>query len=255
MNRFLANAAVAAGAIAMSAIAAFVMVGEDGGDVSDMQPSAETRVPSADFAAFAQAGKPAEHHANRATNPRGEKSKPTERNEEQRAYGIAEKFAPRSDETKDAERGGAATRLMLSTERRNTFSPAYLSAVRQSAKSAGKKYLEKTATQQAPESIADTRKTPNNGTPENSQDAPAKPQKDGEASSSKSTESEVAARPPSSDNFSTINPPPPRKKREWPKPFTPEEERYRQQIGVQAFINFQHELATGQGRQSAISNQ
>jgi hypothetical protein len=30
--------------------------------------------------------------------------------------------------------------------------------------------------------------------------------------------------------------------------FTPEEERYRQQIGVQAFINFQHELATGQIR-------
>jgi hypothetical protein len=43
-------------------------------------------------------------------------------------------------------------------------------------------------------------------------------------------------------------PPLDRPPRIWPKPFTPEEERYRQQVGVQAFINYQHELATGQKR-------
>ncbi len=35
----------------------------------------------------------------------------------------------------------------------------------------------------------------------------------------------------------------------WPSPFTPEEERFRQQMGVQAYINLQHEWATGQKRQ------
>jgi hypothetical protein len=34
----------------------------------------------------------------------------------------------------------------------------------------------------------------------------------------------------------------------WPKPFTPEEERYRQQMGVQSYVDEQHELATGQKR-------
>ncbi len=37
--------------------------------------------------------------------------------------------------------------------------------------------------------------------------------------------------------------------RKWRSTFTPEEERFRQQIGVQAYINLQHEWATGQKRE------
>lgn len=58
---------------------------------------------------------------------------------------------------------------------------------------------------------------------------------------------QVTALPPhSGDNLSTLNSQ--LSTKTWPKPFTPEEERIRQQMGVQAFINFQHELATGEKR-------
>lgn len=49
-------------------------------------------------------------------------------------------------------------------------------------------------------------------------------------------------------HFTRNDKPPARSPRVWPKPFTPEEERFRQQIGVQAYMNLQHELATGQPR-------
>jgi hypothetical protein len=59
--------------------------------------------------------------------------------------------------------------------------------------------------------------------------------------------SPVARVEPNSIATQTL-PPSGRKPRVWPKPFTAEEERLRQQIGVQAFINYQHELATGAER-------
>lgn len=264
MNLNLAKAVVIAGIIAASVIAAFIAVGDSDAGFSSIQPAAERRVTRADSAEFVASEKSAEkHHANHATNPRREKPKTTVGDEDQRAHGFAENFVPHSDKTKDAECSGCgATRLMLSSsatqscsvcwrsfDRGNTSSPAYLFAAGQSAKSAGKNYVQKPATQRAHEPIADARKKPKNGTPENSKDAPAKPQKNDEASSSKSPERVASTRPPSGDNFSTVNPSPPTKKREWPKPFTPEEERIRQQMGVQAFINYQHELATGQSRE------
>jgi hypothetical protein len=40
-----------------------------------------------------------------------------------------------------------------------------------------------------------------------------------------------------------------RRKRAWPKPFTADEERFRQRAGVQPYINLQHEWATGLKRE------
>ena len=58
---------------------------------------------------------------------------------------------------------------------------------------------------------------------------------------------ETALPPQGGGDLSTLNPQLSTNK--WPKPFTPEEERIRQQMGVQAFINFQYQLATGEKRE------
>lgn len=81
----------------------------------------------------------------------------------------------------------------------------------------------------------------------------AAPDKIAERAPTKTTTTEVASAKPAEDRAITE---PPAKKltararpKAWPKPYTEEEERFRQQIGGQGFMNFQYEQATGKSRE------
>jgi hypothetical protein len=112
--------------------------------------------------------------------------------------------------------------------------------------------------QSADKNYAEQRRT----TVTQAQPTPISPEKPAQT---RKPETVATASPQSRDHLSiadgllrsapNLNSQPSTKKRVWPKPFTPEEERYRQQIGVQAFINYQHELATGQSREELADDQ
>jgi hypothetical protein len=259
MNRILAKAAFGAGAIALASVAAFLVIEENEGESSLARKPDAIRnhpEPTKDGSGFdfvLTTDLPGDgNHGSRAVSDAVE-TPVAKSNEQQRRTTVTQEEMPakgaemRTEETVSTAR--FANRL-----RRSVASDA-------GGESVGKINAEQYRTT-VPHSKPSTR-SPAEAPIASSRAEPAKDQAnktspESTAGASSHPKTEIAAdAPQSGENLSIAdgvlrsapNLNPSTKKRVWPKPFTPEEERIRQQMGVQAFINLQHELATGQSRE------